>query len=134
MEAPVDSIQVGLYRYPENGSKDTQSVLVQNITLTKADGWTTAISLENGYRYYVVEQGTGEGELAFFEVKYSDNNTDGVMGGGTITITNKQQPAYELPATGSTGTTPYTAGGALRMGAALVCGYLKKRRRGKEAE
>lgn len=134
MEAPVDSIQVGLYRYPENGSKDTQSAWVQNITLTKAGGWTAAIPLENGYRYYVVEQGTGEGELAFFEVKYSDNNTDGVIGGGTITITNKQQPAYELPATGSTGTTPYTAGGALMMGTALVCKYLKKRRRGKEAE
>ena len=53
----------------------------------------------------------------------------------TLKVTNaKADAGYELPATGSTGTTPYTAGGALMMGAALVCGYLKKRRRGKEAE
>lgn len=53
----------------------------------------------------------------------------------TLKVTNaKADAGYELPATGSTGTTPYTTGGALMMGAALVCGYLKKRRRGKEAE
>jgi two-component system sensor histidine kinase BaeS len=48
--------------------------------------------------------------------------------GGTITITNKQKPSYELPATGAAGTPPYTAAGALIMGIALMLGYLINKR------
>ena len=49
-------------------------------------------------------------------------------GGGTITITNKQKPSYELPATGAAGTPPYTAAGALIMGIALILKYLINKR------
>lgn len=64
----------------------------------------------------------------FYEVKYSESNDTGVTGGGSITITNKQKPSYELPATGAAGTPPYTAAGALIMGIALMLGYLINKR------
>lgn len=72
--------------------------------------------------------GTDSGALVFYEVKYSESNDTGVTGGGTITITNKQKPSYELPATGAAGTPPYTAAGALIMGIALMLGYLINKR------
>lgn len=131
IEAPVDKIQVQLYRYEdEEGKTKTDAQPVgEPVTLTKADGWTKKISsLESGYRYYVEELGTGSGALIFYEVKYSESNDTGVTGGGTITITNKQKPSYELPATGAAGTPPYTAAGALIMGIALMLGYLINKR------
>ena len=98
------------------------------VSLTKADGWIKKISsLESGYHYYVEELGTGSGALIFYEVKYSESNDTGVTGGGTIIITNKQKPSYELPATGAAGTPPYTAG-ALIMGIALMLRYLINKR------
>lgn len=80
------------------------------------------------HHYYVEELGTDSGALVFYEVKYSESNDTGVTGGGTITITNKQKPSYELPATGAAGTPPYTAAGALIMGIALMLGYLINKR------
>lgn len=128
IEAPVDEIQVQLYRY-EDGKDKADAETVGTVSLTKADGWTKKISsLESGYHYYVEELGTGSGALIFYEVKYSESNATGVTGGGTIIITNKQKPSYELPATGAAGTPPYTAAGALIMGIALMLGYLINKR------
>lgn len=128
IEAPVDEIQVQLYRY-KDGTNKADAETVGTVTLTKADGWTKKISsLESGYHYYVKELGTDSGALIFYEVKYSESNATGVTGGGTITITNKQKPSYELPATGAAGTPPYTAAGALIMGIALMLGYLINKR------
>lgn len=129
IEAPVDEIQVQLYRYKVGKDKADAVEVGTPVTLTKADGWTKKISsLESGYHYYVEELGTDSGALIFYEVKYSESNATGVTGGGTITITNKQKPSYELPATGAAGTPPYTAAGALIMGIALMLGYLINKR------
>ena len=129
IEAPVDEIQVQLYRYEDGKNKADAVAVGTPVTLTKADGWTKKISsLKSGYHYYVEELGTGSGALIFYEVKYSESNDTGVTGGGTITITNKQKPSYELPATGAAGTPPYTAAGALIMGIALMLGYLINKR------
>ena len=129
IEAPVDEIQVQLYRYEDGKDKADAVAVGTPVTLTKADGWTKKISsLESGYHYYVKELGTDSGALIFYEVKYSESNDTGVTGGGTITITNKQKPSYELPATGAAGTPPYTAAGALIMGIALMLGYLINKR------
>ena len=129
IEAPVDEIQVQLYRYKDGKDKADAVKVGTPVTLTKADGWTKKISpLESGYHYYVEELGTDSGALIFYEVKYSESNATGVTGGGTITITNKQKPSYELPATGAAGTPPYTAAGALIMGIALMLGYLINKR------
>ena len=129
IEAPVDEIQVQLYRYKDGKDKADAETVGKPVTLTKADGWTKKISsLESGYHYYVKELGTDSGALIFYEVKYSESNDTGVTGGGTITITNKQKPSYELPATGAAGTPPYTAAGALIMGIALMLRYLINKR------
>lgn len=129
IEAPVDEIQVQLYRYKDGKDKAAAETVGEPVTLTKADGWTKKISsLESGYHYYVEELGTDSGALVFYEVKYSESNDTGVTGGGTITITNKQKPSYELPATGAAGTPPYTAAGALIMGIALMLKYLINKR------
>lgn len=129
IKAPVDEIQVQLYRYKDGKDKADAETVGKPVTLTKADGWTKKISsLESGYHYYVEELGTGSGALIFYEVKYSESNATGVTGGGTITITNKQKPSYELPATGAAGTPPYTAAGALIMGIALMLRYLINKR------
>lgn len=97
-----------------------------------ADGnWKhTFTGLEPEKEYYVEEvsvdgyevvSGTGEGNAA--------------QPGATITVTNrKNAPGYELPATGSTGTAPYTTAGAVLMGAALVGGYRRKRRQERRGE
>lgn len=129
IEAPVDEIQVQLYCYKDGKDKADAETVGKPVTLTKADGWTKKISsLESGYHYYVKELGTDSGALIFYEVKYSESNDTGVTGGGTITITNKQKPSYELPATGAAGTPPYTAAGALIMGIALMLRYLINKR------
>ena len=138
IEAPVDEIQVQLYRYKDGETKANAVAVDGPVPLKKADGWTAKISSsswESGYHYYVKELGTDSGALIFYEVKYSANNETGVTGGetgitggGTIIITNKQKPSYELPATGAVGTPPYTAAGALLMGIALMLGYLINKR------
>ena len=127
IEAPVDTIQVQLYRYPATNLKISAEPVGGPITLTKEDGWTKKIPLESGYIYYVEELGTDTGALIFYEVNYSENNETGVIGGGTITITNKQKPSYELPSTGGIGTTLfYVIGGGL-MAVAAVLLVTKKR-------
>ena len=129
IKAPVDEIQVQLYRYKDGKDKADAVAVGTPVSLKKADGWTKKISsLESGYHYYVKELGTDSGALIFYEVKYSESNDTGVTGGGTITITNKQKPSYELPSTGAAGTPPYTAAGALIMGIALMLRYLINKR------
>ena len=127
IEAPVDEIQVQLYRYRGESKADAEE-FGDPVILKKDEGWTKKITLDDGYHYYAKELGTGSGALIFYEVKYSANNETGVTGGGTITITNKQKPSYELPSTGAAGTPPYTAAGALIMGIALMLGYLINKR------
>lgn len=70
------------------------------------------------------------------------NGGDGYTS-GTIMVRNHKPssppdtpdtPGYELPATGSTGTAPYTTAGAVLMGAALVGGYRRKRRQERRGE
>ena len=128
IKAPVEEIKVQLYRYKDGKSKADSQRVGEPITLTKDEGWTKKITLDSDYRYYVEELETDKNALIFYEVKYSENNETGVTGGGTITITNKQKPSYELPSTGAAGTPPYTAAGALIMGIALMLGYLINKR------
>ena len=129
IKAPVEEIKVQLYRYNKDGETKADAQPVgEPVTLTEAEDWTKKITLESGYRYYVEELETDKNALIFYEVKYSANNETGVTGGGTITITNKQKPSYELPSTGAAGTPPYTAAGALIMGIALMLGYLINKR------
>ena len=91
---------------------------------------TTTTDFDAAYKAATGSDDPVDGMIDTSSVLYAKHNEY-----KTLKVTNaKADAGYELPATGSTGTTPYTAGGALMMGAALVCGYLKKRRRGKEAE
>lgn len=114
----------------EKGTPNVEKVRVE--VTPDADGnWKhTFTGLEPEKEYYVEEvsvdgyevvSGTGEGNAA--------------LPGATITVTNrKNAPGYELPATGSTGTAPYTTAGVVLMGAALVGGYRRKRRQERRGE
>lgn len=122
-----DKIMLVLY---EKGTPNVEKVRVE--VTPDADGnWKhTFTGLEPEKEYYVEEvsvdgyevvSGTGEGNAA--------------QPGATIVVTNrKNAPGYELPATGSTGTAPYTTAGAVLMGAALVGGYRRKRRQERRGE
>ena len=106
---------------------------VQTKTLTKGDGnnWKWKFTgLEEDAQYYVVED-TVDG----YTVSYTNDVKKPAKPGATIVVTNrKNAPGYELPATGSTGTAPYTTAGAVLMGAALVGGYRRKRRQERRGE
>ena len=122
-----DKITLVLY---EKGTPNVEKVRVE--VTPDADGnWKyTFTGLEPEKEYYVEEvsvdgyevvSGTGEGNAA--------------LPGATIVVTNrKNAPGYELPATGSTGTAPYTTAGAVLMAAALVGGYRRKRRQERRGE
>ena len=97
-----------------------------------ADGnWKyTFTGLEPEKEYYV-----GEVSVDGYEVVSGTGEGNAALPGATITVTNrKNAPGYELPATGSTGTAPYTTAGAVLMGAALVGGYRRKRRQERRGE
>lgn len=101
--------------------------------LTKGDGnnwkWTFT-NLDPDAKYYVVEETVGG-----YEVVSGTGENNAALPGATITVTNrKNAPGYELPATGSTGTAPYTTAGVVLMGAALVGGYRRKRRQERRGE
>ena len=90
----------------------------------------TFTDLAPNAQYYVVEDTVGG-----YTVSYSSDVENPAVPGATITVINrKNAPGYELPATGSTGTAPYTTAGAVLMGAALVGGYRRKRRQERRGE
>lgn len=102
-----------------------------SLGLNAGNNWSgTFTNLDPNTQYYVVED-TVDG----YEVVSGTGEGNAVLPGATITVTNrKNAPGYELPATGSTGTAPYTTAGAVLMGAALVGGYRRKRRQERRGE
>ena len=122
-----DKITLVLYE------KGTPNVEKARGEVTKgADGnWKyTFTGLEPEKEYYVEEV-----SVVGYEVVSGTGEGNATLPGATITVTNrKNAPGYELPATGSTGTAPYTAAGAVLMGAALVGGYRRKRRQERRGE
>ena len=125
-EMPNVQVKVQLWRKSSDGT--TEQVPNAEVILDKSNNWTASWeNLPEGYTYFVVEEDA---------TNLKDYVNNGGITTGVIRIVNKKpdDTGYELPSTGSTGTTQYTAGGALIMGAALVCGYLTKRRRGRRAE
>lgn len=102
-----------------------------SLKLNEGNSWSgTFTNLDPDAKYYVVED-TVDG----YEVVSGTGEGNAALPGDTITVTNrKNAPGYELPATGSTGTAPYTTAGAVLMGAALVGGYRRKRRQERRGE
>ena len=101
------------------GWKYTIDNLPKQGTVTDGSGTHTVY-----YTYYIKEQ---NGER--YNASYVNN--DGIVS-GTITVTNTESdnPGYELPATGGTGTAPlYTMGAALSVSAGLLLVHKKKRRK-----
>lgn len=95
------------------------------------------------YAYYALEtkmDGTDVGENGGTYGDWTVTQGKTPITSGTITIVNTKTPdtpdapGYELPATGSTGTAPYTTAGAVLMAAALVGGYRRKRRQERRGE
>lgn len=121
-----DKITLVLYE------KGTNREMARGEVRPDADGnWKyTFTGLEPEKEYYV-----GEVSVDGYEVVSGTGEGNAILPGATITVINrKNAPGYELPATGSTGTAPYTAAGAVLMGAALVGGYRRKRRQERRGE
>lgn len=123
----LPEITVHLYKVV-SGQVEATSL---SLRLNAGNNWTSQFTnLDPNAQYYVVED-TVEG----YTVSYTKDAENPAAPGDTITVTNrKNAPGYELPATGSTGTAPYTAAGAVLMGAALVGGYRRKRRQERRGE
>lgn len=128
---PVDGIIVQLYKL-NVGTGELEKVGGKTLPLDESNGWTGIFTdLEPDGQYTVKEVSVPDG----YTVSYSVNEDEAVVPGATITVTNrKNAPGYELPATGSTGTAPYTTAGAVLMAAALVGGYRRKRRQERRGE
>ena len=124
-----ESITVQLYKVNDSGVGE--KVVGKTLELNAGNYWTSQFTnLDPNAQYYVVED-TVEG----YTVSYTKDAENPAAPGDTITVTNrKNAPGYELPATGSTGTAPYTTAGAVLMGAALVDGYRRKRRQERRGE
>lgn len=123
----LPEITVHLYKIVNSKGEDTGETL----TLNAGNNWTGQFTeLDPNTKYYVVEE-----TVAGYTVSYTRDAGNPALPGDTITVTNrKNAPGYELPATGSTGTAPYTTAGAVLMGAALVGGYRRKRRQERRGE
>ena len=123
----LPEITVHLYKIVNSKGEDTGETL----TLNAGNNWKGQFTdLDPDAQYYVVEE-TVDG----YTVSYTSDVEHPAKPGDTITVTNrKNAPGYELPATGSTGTAPYTTAGAVLMGAALVGGYRRKRRQERRGE
>lgn len=125
ISGPEEDVTVHLYRYADNGSKDSAQY-VNTITLKKKDNWTYVFKdVEEGFFYYIEEASTG----GKYDVTYSESNKTGVENGGLLTLTNKEIVGYELPSTGGTGTLPYTAVGGTMMLSALAYSFIHHKRR-----
>lgn len=124
----LPEITVHLYRRNADG---TNTDMEKSLTLKADNNWKGQFTdLDPDAQYYVVED-TVDG----YEVVSGTGENNAALPGATITVTNcKNAPGYELPATGSTGTAPYTTAGAVLMGAALVGGYRRKRRQERRGE
>lgn len=125
--AQPTEITVNLYKIVNGEGVATGLSLKLNVE----NNWSgTFPNLDPDTKYYVVED-TVEG----YTVSYTSDAATPAVPGATITVTNrKNAPGYELPATGSTGTAPYTTAGAVLMGAALMGGYRRKRRQERRGE
>lgn len=120
-----------------------------DITITEHDGWSW--TSENLDRYYYPKDSKGnyiyengyivkyewlyyftEYTSMYYDATFSSNNADGINF-GTIELVNKRNKVqgYSMPATGSTGTAPFTYGGLGVLGAALIgsAAYNRRRRR-----
>ena len=124
-----ESITVQLYKVNDSGVGE--KVVGKTLELNAGNYWKGQFTdLDPNTQYYVVED-TVDG----YTVSYTNDVGKPAKPGDTITVTNrKNAPGYELPATGSTGTAPYTTAGAVLMGAALVGGYRRKRRQERRGE
>lgn len=124
----LPEITVHLHRRNADG---TNTDMEKSLTLKADNNWTGQFTdLDPDAQYYVVED-TVDG----YTVSYNNDVGNPAVPGATITVTNrKNAPGYELPATGSTGTAPYTTAGVVLMGAALVGGYRRKRRQERRGE
>lgn len=124
----LPEITVHLHRRNADG---TNTDMKKSLTLKADNNWTDQFTgLNPDAQYYVVEDTVGG-----YAVSYTYDAGNPARPGATITVTNhKNAPGYELPATGSTGTAPYTTAGAVLMGAALVGGYRRKRRQERRGE
>ena len=124
------SITVQLYKV--NNSGVGEKVGGKTLELNAGNYWKGQFTdLDPDAKYYVVEEVSVDG----YTVSYSSDVKKPAVPGATITVTNrKNAPGYELPATGSTGTAPYTTAGAVLMGAALAGGYRRKRRQERRGE
>lgn len=123
----LPEITVHLYKIVNSKGEDAGETL----TLNAGNNWTGQFTeLDPNTKYYVVED-----PVDGYTVSYTNDVGKPAKPGDTITVTNrKNAPGYELPATGSTGTAPYTTAGAVLMGAALVGGYRRKRRQERRGE
>lgn len=125
--AQPTEITVQLYKVVDGQGQATGL----SLKLNAENNWSgTFTDLDPDAKYYVVED-TVDG----YTVSYTKDAENPAAPGATITVTNrKNAPGYELPATGSTGTAPYTTAGAVLMGAALMGGYRRKRRQERRGE
>lgn len=125
-----ESITVQLYKVNDSGVGE--KVVGKTLELNAGNYWKGQFTdLDPDAKYYVVEEVSVDG----YEVVSGTGEGNAALPGATITVTNrKNAPGYELPATGSTGTAPYTTAGAVLMGAALVDGYRRKRRQERRGE
>lgn len=114
----------------EKGTPNQKKASVE-VTPSADGSWKYTFTELNPEKEYYVEEVSVDG----YTVSYTNDAGNPAQPGDTITVTNrKNAPGYELPATGSTGTAPYTTAGAVLMGAALVGGYRRKRRQERRGE
>lgn len=114
----------------EKGTPNQKKASVE-VTPSADGSWKYTFTELNPEKEYYVEEVSVDG----YTVSYTNDAGNPAQPGATITVTNrKNAPGYELPATGSTGTAPYTTAGAVLMGAALVGGYRRKRRQERRGE
>lgn len=114
----------------EKGTPNQKKASVE-VTPSADGSWKYTFTELNPEKEYYVEEVSVDG----YTVSYTNDAGNPAQPGDTIVVTNrKNAPGYELPATGSTGTAPYTTAGAVLMGAALVGGYRRKRRQERRGE